>query len=212
MYLAHHDLESVLIIIIIIALSLHPHALQNCQRICHSASQCAPQVVAEFFYPVSGPRGQQAVAAERSIRVQTRLNNIRDAIAVTQWADALPNILQAIQSYDLSSCQDEDFEAMQSLADDQLAPGTLRNLGFTEAASVLEEVVRCCGELSGPEKELFKKIHGCSAFWNFVKQEKFYGRQADQSFSGHVCTHRCKLQRIVYIVIRILMPSDITSM
>ena len=134
------------------------------------------QVVAEFFYPASGAQGQQAVAAERSIRVQTRLNNIRDAIAVTQWADALPNILQAIQSYGLSSCQDDDFEAMQSLADDQLAPDTLRKLGFTEAASVLEEVVCCCGELSGPEKELFKKIKGCSAFWNFVKQEKFHGR------------------------------------
>ena len=140
------------------------------------------QVVAEFFYPVSGARGQQAVAAERSIRVQTRLNNIRDAIAVTQWADALPNLLQAIQIYGLSCCQDEDYEAMQSLADDQLAPGTLQNLGFTQAASVLEQVVCCCGELSGPEKELFKKIHGCSAFWNFVKQEKFYGRQADQAF------------------------------
>ena len=51
------------------------------------------QVVAEYFYPVSGGQGQQAVAAERSVRVQTRLNNIRDAIAVTQWADALPHVL-----------------------------------------------------------------------------------------------------------------------
>lgn len=133
------------------------------------------QVVAEFFYPVSGSEGQQAVAAERSTRVQTRLNNIRDAIAVTQWADALPHILQAIQSYGLTSCQDEDFEAMQCLADDKLAPGTLRSLGFTEAAGILEEVLCSCGELSGPEKVLFKKIKGCSAFWNFVKQEKFYG-------------------------------------
>lgn len=134
-----------------------------------------PQVVAEFFYPVSGGQGQQAVAAERTVRVQTRLNNIRDAIAVTQWADALPNVLQTIEGYGLTSCQDEDFETMQSLADGQLALGTLRNLGFTEAASVLEEVVRCCGELSGPKKELFKKIKGCCAFWNFVKQEKFHG-------------------------------------
>ena len=145
-----------------------------------------PQVVAEYFYPLSGGQGQQAVAAERSVRVQTRLNNIRDAIAVTQWADALPHVLQTIQGYGLTSCQDVDFEAMQSLADGQLAPGTLRDLGFAEAASVLEQVVRCCGELSGPEKELFKKIKGCSAFWNFVKQEKFHGMYAYYCCFRHV--------------------------
>ena len=155
---------------------LAPHVFAELHLHFHAEGACVlPQVVAEYFYPVSGGQGQQAVAAKRSVRVQTRLNNIRDAIAVTQWANALPHVLQTIQGYGLSSCQDEDFEAMQSLADGQLAPGTLRNLGFTEAASVLEEVVRCCGELSGPEKELFKKIKGCSAFWNFVKQEKFHG-------------------------------------
>lgn len=141
----------------------------------HAEACMLSQVVAEFFYPVSRAQGQQAAAAERSMRVQTRLNNIRDAIAVTQWADALPDILQAIQSYDLRSCKDEDFEAMQRLAADKLAPGTFRNLGFREAATILEEVRRCCGELSGPEKVLFKKLKGCSAFWNFVKQEKFHG-------------------------------------
>ena len=145
-----------------------------CVWSCAEASRVLLQAVAEFFYPVSA-QGQQAAAAERSMRVQTRLNNIRDAIAVTQWADALPDILQAIQSYDLTSCQDEDFEAMQRLAEDKLAPGTFRNLGFREAAAILEEVRACCGELSGPEKVLFKKIKGCSAFWNFVKQEKFHG-------------------------------------
>ena len=132
-----------------------------CVWSCAEASRVLLQAVAEFFYPVSA-QGQQAAAAERSI-------------AVTQWADALPDILQAIQSYDLTSCQDEDFEAMQRLAEDKLAPGTFRNLGFREAAAILEEVRACCGELSGPEKVLFKKIKGCSAFWNFVKQEKFHG-------------------------------------
>lgn len=133
------------------------------------------QVVAEFFYPASDPQGQQAVSVQRSIRVQTRLNNIRDAIAVIQWADALPHILITIQSYGLTRCQDDDFRAMQTLADSKLEPGVLSNLGFTEAASMLEEVQQCCGELSGAEKVLFKKITGCSAFFAFVKQEKFYG-------------------------------------
>lgn len=132
-------------------------------------------MVAEFFYPASGSQGEQAVAAKRSVHVQTRLNNIRDAIAVTQWADALPHILVTIGGYDLSRCQDANYTAMQSLAADKLALDSLGSLGFQEAASVLEEVRQCCGELSGTEKLLFKQVNACSAFWNFIKQEKFYG-------------------------------------
>ena len=133
------------------------------------------QAVAEFFYPVSDAQGERAMSAQRSVRVQTRLNDIRDAIAVTQWADALPHILITIQGFDLTSCQDQDFSTMQCLAEEKLTPNVLSSLGFREAASILEEVRQCCGELSGPEKLLFNKLKGCSAFWNFVKQEKFYG-------------------------------------
>ena len=133
------------------------------------------QVVAEYFYPASDPQGEQVATAQRSVRVVTRLNNIRDAIAVTQWADALPHILITIEGYGLISCQDDSFKAMQTLAQGKLALDTLSRLGFREAAGVLESVRQCCGELSGPEKMLFKSVNACNAFWSFIKQEKFYG-------------------------------------
>jgi len=131
-------------------------------------------VVAEFFYP-SGPHGEQAAPAERSMRVLTRQRNIQDAIALTQWGEALPHILTTIEGYGLSRCLDDDFSSMQTLAVGSLAPDTLSSLGFQEAASVLESIRQCCNELSGPEKMLFKSVNACSAFWNFIKQEKFYG-------------------------------------
>ncbi len=133
------------------------------------------QVVAEYFYPAADPHREQAVTAQRSIRVVTRLNNIKDAIAVTQWADALPHILITIEGYGLSKCQDDSFKTMQNLAQGKLALDTLSTLGFQEAAGVLESVRQCCGELSGPEKMLFRRVNACNAFWSFIKQEKFYG-------------------------------------
>jgi len=133
------------------------------------------QVVAEYFYPAADPHREQAVTAQRSIRVVTRLNNIKDAIAVTQWADALPHILITIEGYGLSKCQDDSFKTMQHLAQGKLALDTLSTLGFQEAAGVLESVRQCCGELSGPEKMLFRRVNACNAFWSFIKQEKFYG-------------------------------------
>ncbi len=151
--------------------------LWPCPRVLWQGSiACAVlQVVAEYFYPAADPHREQAVTAQRSIRVVTRLNNIKDAIAVTQWADALPHILITIEGYGLSKCQDASFKTMQNLAQGKLALDTLSTLGFQEAAGVLESVRQCCGELSGPEKMLFRRVNACNAFWSFIKQEKFYG-------------------------------------
>ena len=135
-------------------------------------SNCASQVVAEFFGPDAGAERR---CAGRDGRVQARLNNIRDAIAVAQWADALPHILETIRIYGLDKCQDATFGHIQELADDKLALHNLGSLMFQEAASILAEIRGWCGELSGAEKTLFKMVNACSAFWRFIKQEKFYG-------------------------------------
>ena len=107
--------------------------------------------------------------------VQTRLNHLRDAIAVTQWANALPHILVTVEGYDLQECQDEGYRAMEALAQDKLALQSVSTLGFQDAAKVLEEVRQCCGDLSGAEKMLFQQVNACTAFWSFIKQERFYG-------------------------------------
>ena len=127
------------------------------------------QTVAKFFRPV-GPLG----LGELDARVQARLNNIRDAIAVTQWADTLPHILTTVETYSLRSCQDGTFDCVQALAF-QLDTHSLGALGFQEAASILRDIREHCGELSGAEKLLFKTVNACAAFWAFIKQEKFFG-------------------------------------
>ena len=112
---------------------------------------------------------------QRDLAVQRRLNNIKDAIAVTQWADAAPQILLAVDGYKLHQCQDEDYEIMQSLAQNQLALPNLGQLDFHRAANVLEQTRQCCGDLSGSEKLLFKEVNASHAFWHFIQQEKFFG-------------------------------------
>ncbi|DBB07627.1 TPA: neuromuscular junction development [Trebouxia sp. C0006] len=156
------------------------------------------QVVAEYFYPAADPHREQAVTAQRSIRVVTRLNNIKDAIAVTQWADALPHILITIKGNGLSKCQDASFKTMQNLAQGKLALDTLSTLGFQEAAGVLESVRQCCGELSGPEKMLFRRVNACNAFWSFIKQEKFYGIEGSRRFDSQVSLVTGQLMSEVY--------------
>ena len=100
---------------------------------------------------------------------------IRDAIIATQWADTLPRILSIVDQHNLVACQDEDYTEMQRLATTRLATENLSALTFSQASVVIWQVSEVCGVLSAPEKLLFEKILGCTAFWNFVVQHGFYG-------------------------------------
>ena len=141
----------------------------------HVKKAISVQVVAEFFFPTGGQSADNAVAEQRSMAVQRRLSNIKDAIAVTQWAAAAPHILLTVEGHGLQQCQDDNFNIMQALAQDKLALQNLGQLDFQQAAGILEQIRQCCGDLSGAEKLLFKEINACHAFWSFIEQEQFFG-------------------------------------
>lgn len=127
-------------------------------------STLSMQVVGSYF----SSDGNRSVSSAARTR-------IRDAIVATQWADVLPRILTVVDQHNLVACQDADYAEMHRLAYTCLAPENLSALTFTQAAGVIHQLTQVCGVLSAPEKLLFEKILGCTAFWNFVVQHGFYG-------------------------------------
>ena len=123
---------------------------------------CLLQVLYEYFAP--GERSA-AQAAQQQVKL------LQKAMLLKAWVIRLPEILAVIDQYDLNKCQGAAQASLQTLLEKNG-----HQLLVKEVPQHLAAIEGICGRASAAELELFNAVKHCDAFFNFLKQQQFFGK------------------------------------
>lgn len=109
--------------------------------------------------------------ASPSHAAQQQVQLLREAMLLKAWVQRLPEILAVIDQYNLDSCKGGAEAALQTMLTESKDRFPVKDVHKHLAA-----VEGACGKCTPAELELFNAVKHCDAFFNFLRDQQFFGR------------------------------------